>query len=129
LPWRQAVPYYWLNVVNFHSLTFRKTLALLQSVTMIVIVVSAAACVSKTAGYNTNRKRTTEGAVCRNHVVLAQILGHCPQSRLIRTRRSTLANHKRRAAPQCAERAPKVISVRQQRSPGAVADVRCHPCA
>ena len=50
LPWRQAEPNYWLNVVNFHSLTFRKTLTLPQPVTMIVIVVSAAACGSETAG-------------------------------------------------------------------------------
>jgi hypothetical protein len=70
------VPGYRLNVVNFPSFTFCKTLPLPQPVTTIVVVVRVATFCSETARYNTNWKRTTEGAARRDHVVLAQILSH-----------------------------------------------------
>jgi hypothetical protein len=76
LPWQQPMPRYRLNVVDLHSFAFRKLLALPQPLTVAVVMVSAAAFGAETAGYEAIRKRTTEGAVVKNHVMLAQIVDH-----------------------------------------------------
>jgi len=70
------VPGYRLNGVDFHALTLRKTLALPQPVTTIVVVISIPTFGSETASQNADGKRAAERTERRNHVVLAQILGH-----------------------------------------------------
>jgi hypothetical protein len=51
---------------------------------MIVVMIGVATFNSETAGPDTNRKGTTEVAVCRNHVVPAEILAHDFPLKIIR---------------------------------------------